>query len=352
MLPIFREHDHQEFEVVAYSSTRVRDAHHDEFRKLVDLWRDVQRVNDADLADIIREDRIDILVDLSMHMAHHRLLTFARQPSPIQVTYLAYCGTTGLDTIQYRLTDPHLDPPGTSDDVYSEKSVRFFDSYWCYEPNVGMEIDIDEAPCHKDGVITFGCLNNFCKITESTLSVWAGILRRVPRSRLLLHAMYGSHRERVLQRMASHHIDADRIAFVANVPFEDYMSLYKQIDIALDPFPYGGGTTTCDALWMGVPVITLRGETAVGRGGTSILTNMGEDNLIATNIAGYEAIAMKLASESSRLDDYRQRLRSQMQRSPLMDGVGITRALERTYRQFWVDWTTNRTNDTNKERGS
>ena len=252
----------------------------DRCRAHADVWRDVLGLSDEQVADTIRQDRIDILVDLTMHMANNRLLVFARKPAPVQVTYLAYCGTTGLGTMDYRLTDPYLDPPGQDERFYCEQSVRLPETYWCYRPPIETP-PVNALPALEAGHVSFGCLNNFCKVTPPALAAWSRLLQAVPGSRLLLHAHAGSHRDRVRGFLAEQGISAERLAFVDFLPTAEYFGVYQRIDVALDPFPYGGGTTTCDALWMGVPVVSLAGQTAVGRGGVSILSNLGLPELVA-----------------------------------------------------------------------
>ena len=263
------------------------------------------------------EDKIDILVDLAMHTHGSRLQVFARKPAAVQVTYLAYCSTTGLDTIDYRLTDPYLDPPENEDEYYSEKSVRLPHSYWCYQaPEQTPEV----SPLPRvSGQITFGCLNNFAKTTLPTLQVWAQLLRKLPRSKVLLHAHEGKHRDRVRRFFEDEKVDPTRIEFVGYQQPRQYLSEYQRIDIALDPFPYAGGTTTCDALWMGVPVVSLAGKTAVSRAGLSILSNVGLPELVAGSEQEYIKIVTEMAADLSRLEALRQSLRPRMAASPLMD---------------------------------
>jgi predicted O-linked N-acetylglucosamine transferase (SPINDLY family) len=271
-----------------------------------------------------------------MHMPRNRLLVFARRPAPIQVTYLAYPGTTGLDSIDYRITDGHLDPPGTSDQYYSEKSVRL-GSYWCYEePWKGLENTF--LPAERAGYVTFGCLGNFCKVNPPVLKTWSDILLAVPGSRLLLHADEGSHREGARRILSEWGVDPHRLIFVGKLPLPAYLEQYHGIDIGLDPFPYVGGTTTCDALWMGVPVVTLRGRTAIGRGGVSILSTVGLAEFIGDTPEQYVQIAVGWANDLGRLSGLRATLRKQMRSSPLMDAQRFARDLESALRRMWIDW--------------
>jgi predicted O-linked N-acetylglucosamine transferase (SPINDLY family) len=337
LLPLLESHDHRQVEAVCYSSVQVADEITERSRAAADAWRDVFALTDEQLAERVRQDQIDILVDLTMHMAHSRLLVFARKPAPVQVTYLAYCGTTGLDTIDYRLTDPYLDPPGGDERFYSEQSLRLPETYWCYRP-LDETPPVGALPAAATGRICFGSLSNFCKLSTATLDVWARLLAAVPNSRLLLHATQGSHRDRVGELLARQGVARERLTFVDFLPAAQYFQVYQQIDVALDPFPYGGGTTTCDALWMGVPVVSLAGPTAVGRGGLSILSNVGLPELVARDQEQYVEIAARLAADLPRLTDLRRTLRDRMQSSPLMDAPRFARHVEAAYREMWRRW--------------
>ncbi|MEA2631852.1 MAG: protein O-GlcNAc transferase, partial [Chloroflexota bacterium] len=337
MVPLLESHHHDNYEIVCYSNSSLADAITGRCRAHADVWREVRGLSDERLALAIRRDRIDILVDLTMHMANGRLLVFARKPAPVQVTYLAYCGTTGLGTMDYRLTDPYLDPPGQEERPYSERSIHLGETYWCYRPAVQTP-PRKTTPASQAGHITFGCLNNFCKVTAPTLEVWSRLLRAMPEARLLLHADAGSHRDRVRDFLTRQGVSPDRLTFSGRMPTPDYFRMYERIDVALDPFPYGGGTTTCDALWMGVPVVTLAGQTAVGRGGLSILSNVGLSDLVARDSDEYVRICLELARDRSRLNELRASLRARMQRSPLMDAPRFARGIEAIYRTIWGRW--------------
>ncbi len=334
ILPLLAAHDRGQVEVFGYSSVKKPDALTERCRGLVDAWRPITHLTDDQTAQLIRGDRIDILVDLAMHTMDNRLLVFARKPAPIQVTYLAYGGTTGLHTMDYRLTDPYLDPPGRNDAFYSEKSTRLPHTYWVYQPVSDTPVAA-EPPSVATGQITFGCLNNFCKVTSPTLELWGQVLQACPGAALLLYARQGSHRDRVCRVLERWGVAADRLTFVDWLPVADYFRTYSRLDVALDPFPYGGGTTTCDALWMGVPVVSLVGQTAVGRGGLSILSNVGLQDLAATDTAQYVQTAVALARDRQRLRELRATLRTRMQASPLMDVPAFARGVEEAYRQMW-----------------
>lgn len=338
IFPLLANHDKSKFEIFAYSQVLLPDALTQRFLASTDGWRNILGLSDAKVAELIRQDQIDILVDLTMHMADNRLLVFARKPAPVQVTYLAYCSTTGLETIDYRLSDPYLDPPNGDDSVYSEQTIRLPDSYWCYQPSTTALPDVGPLPVVQQGNITFGCLNNFCKVSEPVLDTWAQLLLAVPNSRLLLHARQGSHRRRVQERLERSGVDSKRVEFVGFMPAGNYLELYRRIDIALDTFPYAGGTTTCDALWMGVPVISLAGKTAVGRGGVSILSNIGLPELVAHSQKDYVRLATELAGDVPRLIDLRSTLRHCMEQSPLTDVRRFSRNVESAYRQMWQRW--------------
>jgi predicted O-linked N-acetylglucosamine transferase (SPINDLY family) len=337
LLPLLEQHDHTRFEVFCYASQQAVDAVAERSRAAADVWRPILGCSDEQVAQLIRQDAIDILVDLTMHMAGNRLLVFARKPAPVQATYLAYCGTTGLDTIDYRLTDPYLDPPDQASPCYAEQSVHLPQTYWYYQPVAGTP-PVNSLPALEAGRVTFGCLNNFCKVTEPTLQAWGQLLRALPEARLLLHAQAGRHCERVWAFFGQQGIAAERVEFVPQLATAEYLKLYGRLDIALDPFPWGGGTTTCDALWMGVPVVSLAGRTAVGRGGVSILSNVGLPELVAADPEEYMAIAAGLAQDLGRLSELRQGLRGRMEVSPLMDGAGFARAVEGAYRRMWQAW--------------
>jgi predicted O-linked N-acetylglucosamine transferase (SPINDLY family) len=337
LLPLLESHDRRSFEIFGYASVDVPDTMTDRCRAHTDVWRNMLGSSDEQVARTIRQDRIDILVDLSVHMAKNRLLVFARKPAPVQVTYLAYCGTTGLSTIDYRLTDPYLDPPGQDEQIYTEQSVRLPETYWCYQPAIETP-PVNALPALDVGHVSFGSLNNFCKVTPATLAAWGRLLQAVPQSRLLLHARSGSHRDRVRKFLAEQGVSPERLEFIDFQPMAEYFAAYQQIDVALDPFPYGGGTTTCDALWTGVPVVSLAGETAVGRGGLSILSNIGLPGLAARDPDEYVRIAAELALDLPRLTELRATLRQRMQSSPLMDAARFARGVEAAYREMWRRW--------------
>jgi predicted O-linked N-acetylglucosamine transferase (SPINDLY family) len=337
LLPLFRAHDRRQFEIFCYSGVTRPDAVTELFRGHTDAWRDVTDRTDEQLAQVVREDRIDILVDLTLHMVGNRLLVFARKPAPVQVTFAGYPGTTGLSAIDYRLTDPYLDPPGLHDDHYSEESVRFFDSFWCYDP-LDREPAVNPLPALANGFVTFGCLNHFGKVNRPVLRLWAEVMCAVAGSRLLLLAPEGPQRQSTLDRLGEDGVSPERVTFVAHQPQQAYLGLYRHIDVVLDTFPYNGHTTSLDSLWMGVPVITLVGQTAVGRAGLSQLTNLGLLELIGGTPEDFVRIAVDLAGDPPRLGELRATLRGRMEASPLMDVERFARAIEAAYRSMWQRW--------------
>jgi len=337
LLPLLANHDKSQVHVFAYADVLEHDALTRTLGSHVDDWRSIVGLSDDQVARLIRNDGIDILVDLTMHTACNRLLVFARKPAPVQVTYLAYCSTTGLETIDYRLSDPWFDPPGMDESIYSEKTLRLPETYWCYQPSVTCP-EVRQVPALTKGYITFGCLNNFCKVSKPALMAWARILRAMPDSRLLLHAGEGALRLRVREELGCEGIELQRVQFSPRVPLSTYFDLYHSIDLALDPFPYGGGTTTCDALYMGVPVVTLAGRTAVGRAGLSQLMNLNLGDFIAQTPEEYISLAIALAGDRSRLAELRRTLRQRMEQSPLMDAPRFACNIEAAYRNMWRRW--------------
>ncbi len=338
-VPLFSSHDHEAFEIFGYSDVAAPGDVTGRLRGYCDQWRDIAGMPDQRVAELIRADKIDILVDLTMHMANNRLLVFARKPAPVQATWLAYPGSTGVAAIDYRLTDPYLDPVEGDGrkERYSEVSIRLPESFWCYDP-LTEEPAVNELPARAAGVVTFGCLNNFCKVNEGVVRLWVKVLKGVERSRLMLLTRDGKANDRLLELLRGQGIDAERVQFVKFQPRAEYLKLYHQIDIGLDTFPYNGHTTSLDSYWMGVPVVTLVGQTVVGRAGLSQLTNLGLPELIARTPEEYVRVAVGLAGDRGRLAKLRAGLRQRMRASPLMDGLRFTRGIEAAYRQMWKKW--------------
>lgn len=330
--PVFRCHDHSRFEVVCYSSAQSTDFYTDEHKKCADEWHDVLGLSDADLARRIRDDRIDILVDLSMHMGGNRLRTFAEKPAPVQMTW-AYPGTTGLDAIDYRITDRNIDPEG-AELPYSEETLRLPHSFWCYGP-FEEEREVKELPMLENGYPTFGCLNTFMKVNRYTLELWARVLVASPASRLLVLAPLGSARDFACEVLEKQGVAAERVGFVDVQGRPEYLDTYGRIDVALDTFPYNGHTTSLDAYFMGVPVVTLVGETVVGRAGLCLAKNLDLGAWVARDPDEFVSIATRVSSDAARLRELRKGLRQRMKNSPLMDAPRFARDLEGLYREAW-----------------
>ena len=337
LLPLFREHNRRQIEIICYSQVISPDANTNLFQGYSDAWRNIVGQSHEAVAQLVREDRIDILVDLTLHMANNRLPVFARRPAPVQVTFAGYPGTTGLSTIDYRLTDPFLDPADGDDRWYSEKSIRLPETFWCYDP-ASSEPEVNELPALEKGYVTFGCLNNFCKINASVLKLWAQVLNAVDRSRIMILALEGSHRQKTLDLLKQEDITSDRVIFVGKELRRQYLQLYHRIDLGLDTFPYNGHTTSLDSYWMGVPVITLVGPTVVGRAGVSQLSNIGLPELIVHAPDRFVEIAADLAKDKPRLSGLRASLRDRMRNSPLMDAPRFARNIEAVYRMMWHKW--------------
>ncbi|HMD53898.1 MAG TPA: hypothetical protein VKJ65_05055, partial [Phycisphaerae bacterium] len=227
-LPLLKEHNKESFEITCYANLKIPDSFTQRFHSLAGNWRNIRGLSDQQTVEMIRNDGIDILVDLALHMAENRLLVFARKPAPIQVTFMGYPGTTGLNTIDYRLTDPFLDPPDQNRSYYSEESMRLPDSFWCYDP-LADQPEVNELPAIKNGYITFGCLNNFCKVNETVLELWAKVLKAVPNSRLLLLPPRSQAVQQVSAKLETHGIDSSRIEFADFQPRLEYLKLYHRI---------------------------------------------------------------------------------------------------------------------------
>jgi len=337
LLPLLERHDSRSFEILCYSGVVHPDKLTDEFRRHARQWRSTVGVGDEALAGMIREDGVDILVDLTQHMAGNRLPMFARQPAPIQVSFAGYPGSTGLEAIEYRISDKYLEADYADEEIGRKEQIHLIDSFWCYDP-CGVEIGLNGLPANESGRVTFGCLNNFCKVNKPALKLWAQVLGKVTDSRLVLLSGVGEHRQRALKAFASEGVEAHRVQFVEYRPRCEYLELYHGLDIALDTFPYNGHTTSLDALWMGVPVVSLAGNTPVSRGGLSQLTNLGLPELVAHSEAEFVTIAVNLARDLPRLAHLRSTLRNRMEQSVLMDAPHFARNIEAAYQKMWQHW--------------
>ena len=336
--PVLAAHDINKFELFCYyNKPRVDDATK-RMQSAVANWRMTADMSDDELARMIQADAIDILVDLSGHTGLNRLLVFARKPAPIQVTWIGYPNTTGLSTMDYRITDAFADPIGATEALHTEKLVRMPECFSCFKPPSNAP-HVSALPAVARGTITFGSFNNFAKITPEVMRVWIAILARVPGSRLVLkNWCLDNDRMKtfMLEAFARCGATTGQVElWNPNTSNVDHLNCYNSIDIGLDPFPYNGTTTTCDALWMGVPVITLAGVSHVGRVGVSQMSNLGLQELIARDTDHYVDIAVALANDVPRLAALRGAMRVRMSASPLMDAPRLTKNLEAAYDNMW-----------------
>jgi predicted O-linked N-acetylglucosamine transferase (SPINDLY family) len=335
MLPIFAHHDHSRFEIVCFADVTGQDDVTQQLRARADAWHVTVGRSHAEVAELIRRERIDLLIDLAGHTAHTRLIVFAHRPAPVQATYLGYPDTTGLSAMDWRLTDAHADPPGDADALHTERLYRLPDTAWCFRPERDAPA-VAPLPAESAGHVTFGSFNNFGKVNAAVLDAWAQVLAAVPRARLLIKAASlrdQPTRQRLVDALAVRGVEPGRVEAVESVKGErEHLALYGRVDIALDTFPYHGTTTTCEALWMGVPVVTLAGPTHASRVGVSLLSSVGLAEQIAPDVAGYVAIAAGLAGDLSSLAQLRRTLRERMLASPLMDAPRFTAHLESAYR--------------------
>ncbi len=346
--PLLAAHDRADVQVFAYADVPRPDAVSQRLSGLADRWTSIVGVSNEILAEHIRAAKIDILIDLGGHTAGERLGLFALRPAPIQATWIGYPNTTGLSSIDYRLVDAVTDPPGAADALASETLVRLEDGFLCYEPSADAP-EPAPPPCLARGYVTFGSFNFPTKLSDGVLAAWAAILTRTPTARLLLKGGYEADpgaRANVVSRLAASGVAEDRIAFLPwTATTAEHLARYGEIDIALDTFPYNGTTTTCETLWMGVPVVALLGDRHAARVSASLLARVGLDDLIAADVETYVEIATRLAGDPDRLAEIRRTLRPRMAASPLCDGPAFARKLEAAYRTMWRDWLRSRPSD-------
>jgi predicted O-linked N-acetylglucosamine transferase (SPINDLY family) len=333
--PLLRHHDRDAFEPVLYSCGRWPD---EVTRRLADLagedgWRDVRGLGDDDAAALVRDDRIDILVDLAGHTAENRLLVLARRPAPVQATYVGYWNTTGMRAVDCRLTDAHNDPPGMTEQWWVERLVRVDGGAWCFTPPTGRP-DVNDSPAARSGAVTFLSANRLAKVSDEMLALWRRILERSPRARLLV--VTGGDEARV--RGAFDGVHESRVELIGRAPLEDYFRLYHRADVLLDVLPHNGHTTSVDALWMGVPVVTLAGRTHCARLGASLLAAAGLERFVTSSPDEYVALAASLSERVDELARLRATLRDRLLGSRLTDGAGYARSVERALRQVWSSW--------------
>jgi len=337
--PVLASHDRSAFEIFCYCNLSRADETTERLRRDADRWCEIAFLGDDAVADRVRADRIDILVDLSGHTKFNRLLVFARKPAPVQASWLGYLNTTGLDAIDYRITDGRASPEGLLDEFHSERLVRLPDSQWCYRAPPDCP-DVATPPAIREGKpVTFGAFSSLAKIGPRVIALWCALLERLPGARLLVMGLgLESMRDEYLSRFSSAGIAPQRVELRGFQSFCDYLAAHADVDAILDTFPYTGGTTTCHALWMGVPVLSLVGDSAPSRGGASVLGAIGLDELLADTTEQYLDRACALAGDRKRLASLRAGMRARMSASPLMDAGRFTRHLESAYRSMWRRW--------------
>jgi len=343
MYPVIMGHDSETIEIFCYADVAKPDEVTQVLMSKADHWINIHRMPDDQVYQCIQNDKIDILVDLAGHSGNNRMKLFARKPAPIQVAYLGYPNTTGLKAMDYRITDAVADPPGTTDMYYTEKLVRLPEGFLCYHPSAGCP-DILAPPCLQNGYITFGSFNNRAKINAKVIGIWSDLLLRIPDSRLILKSSLVSDqdaKQQLLSLFVQNGIEETRIEVLPLLPFYEHLKQYQRVDIALDTFPYNGTTTTLEALWMGVPAVTLAGNMHASRVGASILSQLGLNNWIISSIHDYIDTTAVLANDIENLKYLRQTLRGKLQNSSLMNEKSFVLKFEAAYRRMWLNWCSN-----------
>jgi len=339
MEPLLKNLDAAAVEVYIYQTNRIADAVTQRLKPLAAVWRVMDNISDPGLAERIYGDRVDILIELSGHTHAHSLAAMHLRPAPVQATYLGYPNTTGVEAVGNRIVDSITDPLGAADDGAVEQLARLDPCFLCYQPPADAPSEASLPPAATSGRITFGSFNSLQKLNRAVVDLWSRLLLQHPASRLVLKSFVfadPSAREEVPSRFAARGIDPQRIVCLSpEVAVTDHLALYSMIDIALDPFPYNGTTTTCEALWMGVPVVTLAGESHAQRVGASLLSCIGCPELIARDESEYLGIADRLAHDLTALGDLRQRLRGRMREGPLCNGPAFARRFEALLRAMW-----------------
>ena len=342
LLPLLAHHDPRAVEIFGYAELPRADATTEQIRRLCAQWRETNALDDAALRAQLRADRIDIVVDLAGHTARNRLRALAVKAAPVTATWLGYPTTTGLSTMDWRITDAIADPPG-AERFHTEKLFRMPDGFLCYAPQTPAP-EVAMPPLHRNGAVTFGSFNTPMKLSAATVESWAAILRALPEAKLLLKAGLFNDAglcQTTRERFTAKGIAPERIelrGFIADPAA--HLASYAEIDIELDPFPYNGTTTTCEALWMGVPVVTLIGDRHAGRVGLDLLSRIGLAELAAPDVEAYVALAVALGRDAERRARLRGALRQRMLASPLCDPQRFARSFEAVLRQMWHAWCT------------
>jgi predicted O-linked N-acetylglucosamine transferase (SPINDLY family) len=335
--PVLAHHDATRFEVVCYANNPAEDDLTARLRAIGAAWHRIAGMSDEAVAELVRAHGIDVLVDLSGHTALNRLGVFARKPAPVQVAWLGYVTSTGLEAMDCRLTDARTDPPGADETGHTEALVRL---PWTtvFEP-APESPPVAPLPALAGRAFTFGCLNHLSKVNGDVVALWSRILAAAPDARLLVgNAGETGTQRRLAEAFAAHGVDTARIAFRPRMSLADFLALHGEIDLALDTFPYCGGATSCHSLWMGVPFVTLSGDRYMARMGESLLAEVGLEEFIARTADDYVAVATRAARAPERVAALRGAMRDRVLASPLLDGVGFVRTLEAAYRGIWRAW--------------
>lgn len=338
--PLIAAHDRKQVEVYCYSNVTRADEATRRFQGLADHWREIRGALDPRVAEMIRQDEIDILVDLAGHTAGSRLMVFARKPAPVQVSWCGYAATTGLAAIDYRLTDELCDPPGLTERLHTEELVRLPAPFTCYRPPADAP-EPGPSPALAAGGVSFGSFNFLAKVTPRMIAAWSALLALAPDSTLTIKSaplVDESTRELVRKRFEENGAAAERVRLLGPMGPREHLEAYNQIDIALDTFPYNGTTTTCEALWMGVPVVTLAGSTHASRVGASLLESVGLRDWVAHSMEEYVELAARMARNAGALASLRAGLRGLVASSPLTDSARFARNMEEAYRRMWRRW--------------
>lgn len=335
MLAVLEHHERAGFEVTCYSTTEAPDAYTRQLEELADRWRAWPRLAEADMARAIEADGIDILVDLAGHSGVSQLPLLARRPAPVQATWIGYLATSGLSRIDYRISDPIADPPGLTERHHTESLARLPRCQWCWRPFVSTP-HAPEPPCVRNGYPTFGSFHGAMKLSPTVRELWAEILARLPDARFIALGVPAGQAQSALARDLG--VAAERVTMVPYVAIADYMRWYESVDVILDTQPYSGANTTCDALFMGAPVITAPGTRSASRSAASVLANVGLADCIAADNRAYVERALSLAADRERLVELRRTLRARLEASPVMDERGFVRDLEQAYRRMWRRW--------------
>lgn len=343
--PVIQHHDRDNFELFLYADVARPDECSERLKSHGAAWHSTVGLSDAELAQLVRRDAIDILLDLSGHTPGNRLLAFAQRPAPVQVTWNGYPNTTGMASMDYRITDAYCDPPGATEYLHSEKLTRLPATYMAWRPPDDAP-DAGPLPALESGHVTFGSFNSCYKITPQLVALWSRILASVPGARLMLLTVDGGvAAQRIRDLFAGNGVNPQRLDIMPRVTHDEFLAAHQRADIALDSFPFHGTTTTCFSLWMGLPVVTLAGTVHASRVGVSMLNNVGLRRLIARDPDEYVAIAARLAENTAELAALRANLRGMLQRSPLADGRSCARALEAAFRGMWAAWCRRHTPD-------